>query len=85
MAEVVKKFLYSAGINWEELKDTTKVALVLKELKNLREAYNLAEAYCDSVCKKWFISPMVSCAYKCEVWKLKNRIFYELKLGQNLK
>ncbi|MCS7106451.1 MAG: hypothetical protein NZ942_03980 [Candidatus Aenigmarchaeota archaeon] len=49
----------------------------LKKLEKVR-AYEEAEVYCEKVCKKWKISPM-SCAYKCEIWILKNEILKEKK------
>jgi hypothetical protein len=64
--EETEKLFYS--------KDIQKIASKLKGLNDLKTAYELAETYCNKTCKKWLLSPMVSCAYNCEIWKLKNEI-----------
>jgi hypothetical protein len=72
MAEEIPSWLISY--------DISEIARKLKELKDLKEAYERAETYCDKVCKKWYLNPMISCAYTCEIWKLKNKILAKRKI-----
>jgi len=68
--EEIERLFYS--------KDVQKIASKLRDLNNSK-AYELAETYCDNECKKWLLNPMVSCAYNCEIWKLKNEILRKKK------
>jgi hypothetical protein len=61
--EEIEKMFYSESVE--------KIAWRLRSLENKEKAYKLAETYCDKVCRKWVFNPM-SCAYNCEIWKLKN-------------
>lgn len=63
-----------------ERSDFREIVKRLKELEN-SEAYEKAEIYCDRICKKWKVNPM-SCAYKCEIWLLKNEILGKKKSAQ---
>jgi len=54
--EEIEKLFYS--------KDIQKIVRKLRDLNDLKTAYELAETYCGNICKKWLLSPMVSCAYQ---------------------
>jgi hypothetical protein len=57
---------------WLSSKDVKEIMKKLSKFEAVK-AYELAEFYCDNVCKKRPLSPMISCAYNCEIWKFKNK------------
>jgi len=40
---------------------------------NAKEILSEAEEYCNNCNEPSNLNPMITCAYKCEIWKVKNK------------
>ena len=64
----------------KELKEISRS----KSRNKLEKAYKRAEDFCNGknpyerCLENWKLNPMITCAYKCEIWKLKNKILKKI-------
>jgi len=62
-------------------KEYEYVEWLKKELNesNAMEIYSLAETHCNSCEKPHHLNPMITCAYKCGFWEVKNKALNIIK------